>query len=399
MRQARRRRRWRSWGRAVETAPQGGERSMIGKAVSATSAPPLCPGCGRRIGVYEPIWHLAARRRRPAHLLARFGPRAPSRSSMAFFGTPSAPSATAYPAVSRGAPASARPSEPPRVGSVPHVEPWRSGWPSRSSSDTTRRPPIVRLSPLRSEPLASPARRWSSRPSAPMPTQTKRTSRTTARRRGRRAGGPPARSRRRGSGGRDRRAREHERRACPARRPRSVTPGCWSSAPPARRRGKAARIHGRAAHARRAVPDRDRAARMAGRWGPEHARGSVRQRGEGHEALRGAHALARLAGATLPFSPRSSPPFATTYGDMPSGGDVQRGQGEPRSRASCSSLGEPALLGAIALSAGSAVNRDAFGERLAHRLAVLVALGDREHLQVGLHRVGDRVQQRRPLGG
>lgn len=32
---------------------------MMGKAVSPTSAPPLCPGCGRRIGVYEPIWHLA----------------------------------------------------------------------------------------------------------------------------------------------------------------------------------------------------------------------------------------------------------------------------------------------------------------------------------------------------
>lgn len=35
-----------------------GDRSMIGRAVSATPAPPLCPGCERRIGVYEPIWHL-----------------------------------------------------------------------------------------------------------------------------------------------------------------------------------------------------------------------------------------------------------------------------------------------------------------------------------------------------
>jgi hypothetical protein len=25
----------------------------------AASAPPLCPGCRRRIGVYEPIWHVA----------------------------------------------------------------------------------------------------------------------------------------------------------------------------------------------------------------------------------------------------------------------------------------------------------------------------------------------------
>ena len=36
--------------------------------------------------------------------------------------------------------------------------------------------------------------------------------------------------------------------------------------------------------------------------------------------------------------------------------------------------------------------RDVGGERLAHRLAVLLALGDREHLEVGLDRVGDRVR-------
>ena len=36
--------------------------------------------------------------------------------------------------------------------------------------------------------------------------------------------------------------------------------------------------------------------------------------------------------------------------------------------------------------------RDVGGERLADRLAVLPALGDREHLEVLLDRVGDRVQ-------
>ena len=33
--------------------------------------------------------------------------------------------------------------------------------------------------------------------------------------------------------------------------------------------------------------------------------------------------------------------------------------------------------------------RDVGGERLAHRLAVLPGLGDREHLEVGLDGVGD----------
>ena len=39
------------------------------------------------------------------------------------------------------------------------------------------------------------------------------------------------------------------------------------------------------------------------------------------------------------------------------------------------------------------------GERLAHGLAVLPALRDRQHLEMFLHRVGDRVEHRGAFGG
>jgi hypothetical protein len=43
--------------------------------------------------------------------------------------------------------------------------------------------------------------------------------------------------------------------------------------------------------------------------------------------------------------------------------------------------------------------RQVGGERLAHGLAVLPALGDRQHLEVLLHRVRDRVEHSGALGG
>ena len=63
-------------------------------------------------------------------------------------------------------------------------------------------------------------------------------------------------------------------------------------------------------------------------------------------------------------------------------------------------LGDPALLradgaGEVAEVVGR--QRDVGRERLAHRLAVLAALGDRQHLEVLLDRVGDRVQHGGPL--
>ena len=65
-------------------------------------------------------------------------------------------------------------------------------------------------------------------------------------------------------------------------------------------------------------------------------------------------------------------------------------------------LRDPALLGAHGAGEVAEVvdhQRDVGGERLAHRLAVVPALGDREHLQVLLDRVGHRVQHRRAFGG
>ena len=64
-------------------------------------------------------------------------------------------------------------------------------------------------------------------------------------------------------------------------------------------------------------------------------------------------------------------------------------------------LGDPALLGADRAGEVAEVvdrQRNVGAERLADRLAVLPALGDREHLQVRLDRVGDRVQDLGALG-
>ena len=64
-------------------------------------------------------------------------------------------------------------------------------------------------------------------------------------------------------------------------------------------------------------------------------------------------------------------------------------------------LGDRALLGADHAGEVAEVvdrQRDVGVERLTHRLAVLPALGDGEHLQVGLHRIGHRVEHRGALG-
>jgi nucleotide-binding universal stress UspA family protein len=56
---------------------------------------------------------------------------------------------------------------------------------------------------------------------------------------------------------------------------------------------------------------------------------------EGHEALRGAYALARRAGAKLRVLTAVKPGVRTTYGAQNPGGDVQHGKRKPRSKASC----------------------------------------------------------------
>ena len=64
-------------------------------------------------------------------------------------------------------------------------------------------------------------------------------------------------------------------------------------------------------------------------------------------------------------------------------------------------LGDPALLGPRRAGEVPEVvggQGDVGGEGLAYRLAVLVALGDGEHLEVLLDRVGNRVEHRRALG-
>jgi nucleotide-binding universal stress UspA family protein len=49
---------------------------------------------------------------------------------------------------------------------------------------------------------------------------------------------------------------------------------------------------------------------------------------EGHEALRGAYALARRAGAKLRVLTAVKPGVRTTYGEQRAGGDVEHGKGE-----------------------------------------------------------------------
>jgi nucleotide-binding universal stress UspA family protein len=49
---------------------------------------------------------------------------------------------------------------------------------------------------------------------------------------------------------------------------------------------------------------------------------------DGHEALRGAYALARRAGAKLRVLTAVNPGVRTTYGEQQAGGDVTRGKGQ-----------------------------------------------------------------------
>jgi len=84
---------------------------------------------------------------------------------------------------------------------------------------------------------------------------------------------------------------------------------------------------------------------------------------EGHEALRGAHALARRAGATLRVLTAVKPGIRTTYGQLEAGGDVQRGSGETDVEGELRVRAEGELHGAIAaLGSDVAVESDAFVE-------------------------------------
>jgi nucleotide-binding universal stress UspA family protein len=84
---------------------------------------------------------------------------------------------------------------------------------------------------------------------------------------------------------------------------------------------------------------------------------------EGHEALRGAHALARRADATLRVLTAVKPGIRTTYGEMQAGGDVQRGKGETDVEGELRVQAERRLRAAIAaLEGGVRVESDAFVE-------------------------------------
>src|SRR5215207_369110 len=84
---------------------------------------------------------------------------------------------------------------------------------------------------------------------------------------------------------------------------------------------------------------------------------------EGHEALRGAHALARRAGATQRVLTAVKPGIRTTYGQLEAGGDVQRGSGETDVEGELRVRAEGELHGAIAaLGSDVAVESDAFVE-------------------------------------
>ena len=84
---------------------------------------------------------------------------------------------------------------------------------------------------------------------------------------------------------------------------------------------------------------------------------------EGHEALRGAYALARRAGATLRVLTAVKPGIRTTYGGLEAGGDVQRGRGETDVEGALRVRAEAGLRDALAaLGDDVAVETDAFVE-------------------------------------
>jgi nucleotide-binding universal stress UspA family protein len=84
---------------------------------------------------------------------------------------------------------------------------------------------------------------------------------------------------------------------------------------------------------------------------------------EGHEALRGAYALARSAEAKLRVLTAVKPGIRTTYGEQQAGGDVQHGKGETEVAGELRVRAEGELRGAIAALGGDvAIESDAFVE-------------------------------------
>lgn len=101
---------------------------------------------------------------------------------------------------------------------------------------------------------------------------------------------------------------------------------------------------------------------------------------EGHEALRGACALARRAGATLRVLTAVKPGIRATYGALEAGGDVQHGKGEIEVEGELRVRAEGELRSAIeALGDGVAVQTDAFVEEPAD---VLIAVSQNVDLLV-----------------
>ena len=84
---------------------------------------------------------------------------------------------------------------------------------------------------------------------------------------------------------------------------------------------------------------------------------------EGRDALRGAYALARRAGATLRVLTAVKPGIRTTYSRQEAGGDVQRGKGETDVEGELRVQAEAELRGAAAALGGDVpVETDAFVE-------------------------------------
>jgi nucleotide-binding universal stress UspA family protein len=93
---------------------------------------------------------------------------------------------------------------------------------------------------------------------------------------------------------------------------------------------------------------------------------------EGHEALRGGHALARRAGATLRVLTAVKPGVRTTYGELQPGGDVRHGKGQTEVEGELRLRAEGELRDAIeALRDGVPIESDAFIEEPAD---VLIAV-------------------------
>jgi nucleotide-binding universal stress UspA family protein len=84
---------------------------------------------------------------------------------------------------------------------------------------------------------------------------------------------------------------------------------------------------------------------------------------EGHEALRGAHALARRAGAKLRVLTAVEPGLRSTYAEQEPGGDIQLGRGQTEVEGELRVRAEGRLQEAIAaLGDGVEVESDAFVE-------------------------------------